>query len=162
MEKQFTATVYILEQGKVLLLFHPKFSKWLPPGGHLEPNEIPPTCAIREAYEETGLEVELIKEEHLWVSRFNAESFERPWLCLLENIPPQGGKPAHQHIDFVYLGKKIGGEIKEEHRNQHDIRWFTLEEVLRLKADEEIFAETQETISVIFAKEGSSQHVMLK
>jgi 8-oxo-dGTP pyrophosphatase MutT (NUDIX family) len=152
MEKQFTSTVYILHNNKVLLLMHGKLNKWLPPGGHLETNEIPPECAIREALEETGLHVELIKDEHVWVSRWNAESFVRPWLCLLENIPPHGTQPAHQHVDFVYLGRPIGGKITDKHLQQHDIRWFSLEEVLALKADEDIFVETQQTISKIFEK----------
>jgi 8-oxo-dGTP pyrophosphatase MutT (NUDIX family) len=94
MERQFTATVYIIAENKVLLLMHPKVQKWLPPGGHLEANEIPSECAKREALEETGLTVELIKEEHVWVDRWNATSFERPWLCLLENMPAYGSQPA--------------------------------------------------------------------
>ncbi len=150
MEKQFTATVYIIDEGKVLLLFHPKLQKWLPPGGHLEKNELPTDCAIREAFEETGLEIELIKDEHVWVSQWNASSFERPWLCLLENIPPHNTQAAHQHVDFIYLGRSIGGSIGEEHRKQHEIRWFTHDEVQTLTSDEEIFAETQQTLSKVF------------
>ena len=152
MEKQFTASVYILEDGKVLLLFHPKLQKWLPPGGHLESNELPPECAIREALEETGLQIELIKDEHLWVSSWNASSFERPWLCLLENIPPHNSEAPHQHVDFIYLGRPIGGSIGQEHRQQHEIRWFSYEEILALKPDEEIFVETQQTLGKIFEK----------
>jgi ADP-ribose pyrophosphatase YjhB (NUDIX family) len=152
MEKQFTATVYILEEDKVLLLFHPKIKKWVPAGGHIEPNELPSECAIREALEETGLHIELIKDEHLWVDRWNAKSIERPWLCLLENIPPHNSQPAHQHIDFVYLARRIGGSIEEEHQKQNAIRWFTYDEVLALKPDEEIFLETQETVGKIFEK----------
>jgi ADP-ribose pyrophosphatase YjhB (NUDIX family) len=151
MKRQFTATVYILEEDKVLLLFHPKLHKWLPPGGHLEADETPPECALREATEETGLHIELIRDEHVWVSRWNAISFERPWLCLIENIPTHNSEPAHQHIDFIYLGRPIGGATSKEHHDQHAIAWFTLEEVLHLKPDEEIFLETQQTITALFA-----------
>jgi 8-oxo-dGTP pyrophosphatase MutT (NUDIX family) len=150
MEKQFTASVYIIEEDKVLLLLHPKHKRWLPPGGHLEVDELPSECAKREALEETGLIVELIKEEHLWIDRWNAMSFERPWLCLLEDMPPHGSQPAHQHIDFIYLGRAVGGRISEEHTAQHPIRWFSIEEILTLEPDREIFVETQQTIKKIF------------
>ena len=151
MEKQFTSSVYILDGDKVLLLFHPKLQKWLPPGGHLEEGELPTECALREAFEETGLQVELIKDEHTWVSRWNASSFERPWFCLLENIPEHNSKAAHQHVDFIYLGKAVGGQIEEQHRKQHQIRWFTQDEVMSLKSDEEIFLETQEILEKVFS-----------
>ncbi len=149
MEKQFTATVYLIENNKVLLLFHPKLKKWLPPGGHLESNELPSECAKREAFEETGLIIELTKDEHVWVDRWSASSFERPWLCLLENIPPHGPQPAHQHIDFIYLGRPVGGHTSEAHQIQNAIRWLSLEEVLSLEPDQEIFVETQEVIQKI-------------
>jgi 8-oxo-dGTP pyrophosphatase MutT (NUDIX family) len=51
MERHFTTSVYILHEGKVLLLFHPKLQKWLPPGGHIEKDESPPEAAKREVME---------------------------------------------------------------------------------------------------------------
>ena len=57
MKRQFTATVYILEKDKVLLIHHRKLQKWLPPGGHMDPNETPAEAACREAFEETGLKI---------------------------------------------------------------------------------------------------------
>ncbi|MBS0652608.1 MAG: NUDIX domain-containing protein [Verrucomicrobia bacterium] len=149
--RQFTATAYILEENRVLLHFHKKLGKWLPPGGHLEENETPPECAIREAKEETGLDIAIIQDERLWVTCWNASSFERPFLCLLENIPPYKDQPAHQHIDFIYLGKPVGGFLTPETDDSAGLRWFTLEEALSLKTDEEIFGETQQTIQTIFS-----------
>jgi len=148
--RQFTATAYILNENQVLLHFHAKLGKWLPPGGHLEKDETPPECAIRETKEETGLDIELIQDEHLWVNRWNATSFERPFLCLLENIPPYQDQPAHQHIDFIYLAKPIGGCLDPIAVAANCLRWFTLDEALSLKPDEAIFAETQQTIQAIF------------
>ena len=140
MEKHFTATAYIIDQGKVLLLMHPKLKKWLPPGGHIEQNETPPECAKREAQEETGLEIELIEQENLWLDFWNASSIERPYLCLLENIPAHGDKPAHQHIDMIYLAKPLRGTLME------GVCWFSLEEVEKMTDEQEIFTETKTTI----------------
>ncbi len=51
----FTASVYIVREGKVLLHKHKKLGIWLPPGGHIEPEEDPNQAALREAKEESGL-----------------------------------------------------------------------------------------------------------
>jgi ADP-ribose pyrophosphatase YjhB (NUDIX family) len=150
LERQFTATVYILHDDKVLLHFHAKFGKWLPPGGHLEHNETPQECAKREAFEETGLEIEFVKDEHLWVDYSNATSIERPFLCLLENIPAQGTSPPHQHVDFIFVGTPVGGVLSEAAIRDTQAKWVTLEEVLALTPNEDVFAETQQTIQKIF------------
>lgn len=149
MERQFTATVYIIDQERVLLILHRKLNKWLPPGGHLDPNETPAEGARREAREETGLEIEFIRQENVWIERWNARSFERPYLCLIEEIPPHKDVAAHQHIDFIYLGRPVGGVEKQNSDETDGMRWFTLDEIEALKADEEIFVETQETIRSI-------------
>jgi 8-oxo-dGTP pyrophosphatase MutT (NUDIX family) len=140
LEKHFTATAYIIDQGKILLLKHPKMQKWLPPGGHVEANETPPECAKREVKEETGLEIEFVKQENIWLEFWNASSIERPFLCLLENIPPFGDKPPHQHIDMIFLARPVAGSLLPH------VRWFTLDEVEAMADDEEIFGETKTTI----------------
>ena len=149
MERQFTATVYIIEQERVLLIRHRKLNKWLPPGGHLDPNETPVEGARREAREETGIEIEFIKQENIWIERWNASSFERPYLCLIEEIPAYKDVAAHQHVDFIYLAKPVGGVEKQNINETDGLHWFTLEEVEALKADEEIFVETQECVRCI-------------
>ena len=124
MERQFTATVYLFHESRVLLHKHPKLGKWMPPGGHLEPNETPPEAAKREVREETGLEIAFIEQENLKIDGYNAKSFERPFLCLLENVPAYKDKPAHQHMDFIYLA--IPTELKED---LSGFEWFCYEEL---------------------------------
>ena len=148
MERQFVSTCYLIDKEKFLLLFHHKHQKWLPPGGHLERGETPPEAARREVLEETGLEIEFLLEENLWVEEWNARSIERPFSCLLEQIPARAGEPAHEHIDFIYVAQPTGGTLT-------DGRWFSLDEVEALKTHEEVFFDTQETIRQIANKVSS-------
>lgn len=144
-ERHFTVTTYILDKGKTLLLFHPKHQKWTPPGGHLEVNETPPECAKREVLEETGLEIEFIKQENLWINGANASSMERPYLCLLENIPPHGIHAAHQHMDLLYLARPVGGKEREDLVQKNLLRWWSYEELL-LIPDQLIFGDVKQTL----------------
>lgn len=140
MQREFTATVYVIDNQKVLLIFHKKLGKWLPPGGHMEANETPPETARREVKEESGLDIEFIPQENVWIERWNASSFERPYLCLLEEIPEYRDRPAHQHVDFIYIGRPSGGVKMDE------AVWFTLDEVEAMASDQDIFEETKQTI----------------
>lgn len=137
--RQFTSTCYLIDQQKFLLLFHKKHQKWLPPGGHLEVNETPVETARREVLEETGLEIEFITQENIWIDDWNATSIERPFSVLLERLPPIRDEPAHEHIDFIYLARPIRGTLL-------DGKWFTLEEILVFEPNTEIFPDTQKMV----------------
>lgn len=142
MKKEFVASVYLIDNQKVLLIYHPKLQKWLPPGGHLEANETPSEAARREVKEETGLDIEFFRQDQIWVDCWNAKSIERPYLCLLEEIPAYQQTAAHQHVDFVYVAKPIGGQIC----STFDYQWFGWEDLQRLDPDIEIFNETLQVI----------------
>jgi len=147
MKKEFTASTYIFDGAKVLLVLHKKLKKWLPVGGHVELNETPEEAAKREAKEEAGIDVELIPQENITVNHPNARSFARPYLCLLQEIPPFGSQEHHQHIDFVFVAKPQEGSKHEA--PQEVVRWFTLEE-LRALSHEELFLETKEILEHLF------------
>ncbi len=129
----------------MLLHRHPKLGKWLPPGGHLEENETPPEAARREVMEETGLEIEFLLQENLWVDASNAHSIERPYLCLLENIPAFGDAPPHQHIDSIFLAKpKEALDLKKPVK---DFIWFSPEEAQSL----DLFEDTLKLLELHFS-----------
>lgn len=136
MKRQFVSTCYLIREEKFLLHFHKKHGKWLPPGGHLEENETPPEAARREVLEETGLEIAFILQENLWYDEWNGRSIERPFACLLEQIPARKNEPAHEHIDFIFIAQPVRGSLTQG-------KWFSLDEVLALKAHEEVFLDTQ-------------------
>jgi 8-oxo-dGTP pyrophosphatase MutT (NUDIX family) len=146
MKKEFTASVYLIDNQKVLLIYHHKLQKWLPPGGHVEANETPAEAARREVLEETGLEMEFFSQENLLINCWNAKSIERPYLCLLEEIPPYRDTPAHQHVDFIYVGRPVGGAFSPSFSYQ----WFSWNDLQHLQPDVEIFNETLQVIQHLF------------
>jgi 8-oxo-dGTP pyrophosphatase MutT (NUDIX family) len=49
------------DHGRVLLVRHGELGTWMTPGGAIEPAETPADAAVREVWEETGLEVRLTR-----------------------------------------------------------------------------------------------------
>jgi len=112
MTRDFTATTFVVHEGCVLLHEHAKLRKILPPGGHIETNELPEEAALREVYEETGLEITLAggadadsRDGGSAGAGSNAGTADArhlitPITLLLEDI-----SEGHQHIDFIYFGE---------------------------------------------------------
>jgi ADP-ribose pyrophosphatase YjhB (NUDIX family) len=148
-DRQFTVTTYVLYEGKTLLIWHPKFNKWMPPGGHLEENETPPEGALREVLEETGLIVEFIPDEHLHINASHAVSLARPYFCLLEQVPAFGDKPAHEHIDLIFLARPLN--LNKQNDPAHPTRWFSWEEIEQLNKNE-IFEDAFQILKCIMRK----------
>ncbi len=138
MQRHFTATVFILHEGKTLLLFHKKHKMWSPPGGHVEPNETPSETAKREVLEETGIEVQFFDQEQLWIDMPWAKSIERPHHILLEYVPESAHEPEHEHIDFIYVARPVKMHAPKE---EQTLRWFTLEEVQQLIPGKDMFPD---------------------
>jgi 8-oxo-dGTP pyrophosphatase MutT (NUDIX family) len=145
MERHFTATVYIFHQGHVLLHRHPKLEKWLPPGGHIEANETPPMAARREVKEETGLDIQFIEQENLKVEAYNAVSFERPFLCLLEHIPAFKDRAAHQHMDMIYLA--IPAKEEQIAAVPFEFQWVSYERLPKI--EKELFPDTLQVLEML-------------
>ena len=105
--RHFTATTFIVREGKVLLHRHPKQGLWLPPGGHIERDELPDEAARREIEEETGLRLTLHSEkEAVAMARdMDCGIVAQPAFILIEDI-----NPYHQHIDFTYFASLDGVE----------------------------------------------------
>lgn len=157
MHRHFTATAFLIDsKHRTLLLWHKRLQRWMPPGGHIDPDETPEDAAVRECKEETGLDVEIIGQDQEDLFAKNPEEgrmLRKPFSLLLENIPacPERGEDAHQHMDFVYIARPLDEEqavILAEHEGR-EIRWFTREEIAVLDPKTEIFANVQEYILLI-------------
>jgi 8-oxo-dGTP pyrophosphatase MutT (NUDIX family) len=90
----FTASAFVIDEAgrRACLVEHAKLGHLLQPGGHVESID---TCledaALREAVEETGLELEI--HPHA----------PRPFDLDIHAIPATAGEPAHFHLDVRYL-----------------------------------------------------------
>ena len=114
--RDFTATTFIVDQQKTLLLWHKKIGAWLPPGGHIEDNELPEEAALREVREETGLIVELLGSQR---PLDNVKVLHQPVCLLLEDISQD-----HQHIDLIYFARVVDGTATINPRESVSMQWF--------------------------------------
>ena len=133
--REFTVAVFAVHRGRILLLKHPKLGRWLPPGGHIEPNELPDEAAVREVEEETGVRVRLVGDQGLSVHE--PRQLVRPAGIQLENIAP-----GHQHIDLVYFAVPCKGahDVSPDCAEAVRAEWFGGEQLAALGVDDEILA----------------------
>lgn len=93
------------EQQRVLLAHRRDMNLWDLPGGGMEPGELPSEAAVREAKEETGLEVEI---ERL--------------LAVGVGVPPENA------LGFLFLCRVIGGKM-ETGSESDDVCYFPVDEL---------------------------------
>jgi 8-oxo-dGTP pyrophosphatase MutT (NUDIX family) len=90
----FTASALVVDEtgGRTCLVEHVKLGRLLQPGGHVEATDFSlETAALREAHEETGLDIVL------------HPSAPRPFDVDIHEIPARPNEPAHFHLDVRYL-----------------------------------------------------------
>jgi 8-oxo-dGTP pyrophosphatase MutT (NUDIX family) len=129
--RHFTVAVFVVREGKVLLHWHRKLGMWLPPGGHIEKDELPDEAAAREVFEETGVRCELAGERREDIT--DPVQLHRPAGVQLENIGP-----GHQHIDLIYFAKPDGpAEIRDEYSGDK-VGWYGPEDWDGMRVNAEV------------------------
>lgn len=135
----YTADVFVVHENKVLYRLHDKNKLWLMPGGHIELNEVPEQSAVREVFEEVGLEVELYNPLKLTlVSKDEDANLVASKVGEYRNLLPPSEmnihyiSDTHRHIGLVYFAKATTDEIKEPEGEERSggTMWLTKEEVL--------------------------------
>jgi 8-oxo-dGTP pyrophosphatase MutT (NUDIX family) len=113
----FTVAIFVVADGKVLVIHHRKLNHWLPLGGHIELDEDPEQAALRETLEESGLEVELLGERPPTTSP-GTRALIAPRFLDIHRI-----NPTHEHIGMIYWARPRGGSTRLAAKEHHDIRW---------------------------------------
>lgn len=131
--RDLAVSAFVVWRGRVLLHLHPKLGLWLPPGGHVEPNELPDDAAVRETLEETGVVVELVGERA--IDAPGPRQLIRPRGVQLERIAE-----GHEHIDLVYLARPHARYTGELSGDTGPFGWYTAEEADALGLGEEMRA----------------------
>jgi 8-oxo-dGTP pyrophosphatase MutT (NUDIX family) len=129
--KHFTVAVFVVWEQKVLLHHHRKLGMWLPPGGHIEVDELPDEAAVREVWEETGVQVELMGERREDI--VDPMQLHRPAGVQLENI-----ESGHQHIDLIYFARPAGStKIRGEFAGEK-VGWYAPEDWDGMRVNAEV------------------------
>jgi 8-oxo-dGTP pyrophosphatase MutT (NUDIX family) len=123
----FTVAIFIVYGGKILLIHHRKLDKWLPLGGHIELDEDPEQAALREAREESGLEVELLGERPPTTSP-GTRALIAPRFLDIHRI-----SETHEHIGLIYWARPKNGTLALAVEEHHDIRWCSVDELETLQ-----------------------------
>ncbi len=122
----FTGSAVIVDPSglRVVLVLHAKLNRWLQPGGHAEAGDEGDLgrTALREAREETGLDVELITS--------------RPIDIDVHTIPARKTEPEHEHLDVRFLFRASNPEsLVHDPAESHGAQWLTWHEAHE-RADE--------------------------
>jgi 8-oxo-dGTP pyrophosphatase MutT (NUDIX family) len=128
--RHHTATVYVVEGDAVALHRHDRIDRWLPPGGHLDRDELPHEAALREVEEELGMAVALLAPTED-IDGETVEQLPRPQHLQLADVNVTDRGVGHQHIDMVYYGEAPDRAIDPgpDEQPASDWTWFTATEL---------------------------------
>src|SRR3989344_131555 len=108
----FTVCIYIVFENMLLLHKHKKLNIWLPPGGHIELGEDPNEAAIREAKEESGLDIELLGESRSYPgSPYGSRDLIAPRFL---NRHFYDTSHAHEHINLAFFARAKSADARHE------------------------------------------------
>lgn len=119
----FTVAIFVVHNGKVLLVHHRQLDKWLPLGGHIELQEDPEAAALREAKEESGLVVELVGERPPTTGP-GTRALIAPRFLDIHRI-----SDTHEHIGMIYWARPRIAEVVLAPAEHHEIRWCSAGEL---------------------------------
>ncbi|MEN8253135.1 MAG: NUDIX domain-containing protein [Patescibacteria group bacterium] len=155
----YTAAGILIHENKVLLIKHKKLGFWLPPGGHIDKNELPHHTAEREFWEETSIRTKtkktgfIVDDERTqffptpinvnlhWISKENY-LFRTKNKKLSEKTKKNWSKGCEQHYNMLFLLEPTDGvEYKQNVEETDGIAFFSQSELDDIEIPEHIKKE---------------------
>lgn len=121
-DPKVAAVAFIRDNDRILLVkraVEPERGKWALPGGYVDAGEAPNAAAVREALEETGLEIEIVRLLDVY---FTPSDYR---------VSP---------IIIIYEGRMIGGNL-QANDDVEAVAWYTADSLPSIA-----FASTQMVI----------------
>lgn len=125
-----TGSAIVVGPRGVVLLKHKRLGLWLQPGGHLDPGETPWEAALREAREETGLDVSFADVDDDGVPR-------------LVHVDVHPGGRGHTHLDLRYLVHGDDADPAPPEGESQAIAWFDWPSAIDRATDDRLQALLQ-------------------
>jgi len=145
--RDFTVAVFVVDGDRFLLLWHRRLRKWLPPGGHIESDELPDDAAIREVREETGIRARLLSQPPA-ADLQTPRPLARPAGIQLEAIGP-----GHEHIDLIYFAvPERVGEVPRSNGEVDCVAWHTVEEAEALGAPSDVVSWARQALAAVASR----------
>jgi 8-oxo-dGTP pyrophosphatase MutT (NUDIX family) len=110
-----SAVVVDPESEQVLLLWHPRYQRWLQPGGHCDGEKDLAAVALREVQEESGLQDTTVAGGPIDIDMHEGEP----------------GRPAHHHIDvrFSVVTARNASRLRTVSPEGHELCWVDASQI---------------------------------
>ncbi|MFC6614650.1 NUDIX hydrolase [Halopenitus salinus] len=152
--RHFTATVYLVNDGATALHRHDRLGIRVPPGGHVDRDELPHEAAIREAREETGLEADLVADVTP-IEGPNGRGIPEPAHLMLYDINVDAdGRVGHQHVDHLYFAHADAREVDptgDDEVGADGWAWYTPADLRAGSFDDDVVELGCEAIETVMA-----------
>lgn len=117
-----SAAAYVLDDAgtRLLLICRDDNGNWSMPGGAMDPGESLTDCAVREAWEETGVDIEVTGVGGIWTDPRHRVEYS--------------DGEVRQEFTVVYTARAIGGEPTSSAESVK-VEWVPLDDVEGLPMD---------------------------
>ncbi len=115
----FSSSAFVVnsDRTKMLVVYHKIYDAWIYPGGHADGEADLLSVAVREALEETGLDVKVLDKD---IFTLNS-------LPVMAHVKRGKFIPAHTHLDTVYLMEaNDASTLKFREDESKGVKWVDL------------------------------------